>query len=80
MNTCPCCSDILLRHIDQGSLYWFCRSCWAAMPSVEEYRARQLTIASPEPVRALSVAPAPLALTVNNSQRLSLVQHRGAAA
>ncbi len=40
MNTCPCCSDTLLRHFDRGALYWFCRSCWAEMPSVEAYRAQ----------------------------------------
>ena len=50
MDTCPCCSDVLLRHVDHGSLYWFCRSCWAEMPSVEEYRAR-VAMASPEVVK-----------------------------
>jgi hypothetical protein len=40
MNTCPCCSDALLRHFDHGALYWFCRSCWAEMPSVEAYSAQ----------------------------------------
>jgi hypothetical protein len=50
MDTCPCCADVLLRHFDHGSLYWFCRSCWAEMPSVEEYRAR-MAIAGPEAVK-----------------------------
>lgn len=35
MSNCPCCSDRLLRHIRRGSLYWFCRSCWAEMPNLE---------------------------------------------
>ncbi|AFY55500.1 hypothetical protein Riv7116_3020 [Rivularia sp. PCC 7116] len=32
MNYCPCCKDILLHHADSGGAYWFCRSCWQAMP------------------------------------------------
>jgi hypothetical protein len=79
MNTCPCCSDVLLRHVDHGSLYWFCRSCWAEMPSVEEYRAR-VAIAAPEPVRALSVAQAPPSLVVSPQKRSSLAHYRGVAA
>ncbi len=34
--TCSCCSDRLIRHIRQGSLYWWCHSCWAEMPNMEE--------------------------------------------
>jgi hypothetical protein len=79
MDTCPCCGDALLRHVDHGNLYWFCRSCWAEMPSVEEYRAR-VAIATPEPVRALSVALAPPSLVVSSQKRSSLVQYRGVAA
>jgi hypothetical protein len=36
MSTCPCCSDVLLRHFQRGSLSWFCRSCWSEMPIIEE--------------------------------------------
>jgi hypothetical protein len=79
MDTCPCCADTLLRHFDHGALYWFCRSCWAEMPSVEEYRART-AIAAPEPVRALSVALAPPSLVSSSQKRSSLVQYRGVAA
>ncbi len=32
MNYCPCCKDILLYHADANGTYWFCRSCWQAMP------------------------------------------------
>ncbi|MBV6626923.1 MAG: hypothetical protein KI793_28955 [Rivularia sp. (in: Bacteria)] len=32
MNYCPCCKDILLHHVNSGGTYWFCRSCWQAMP------------------------------------------------
>ncbi len=79
MHTCSCCADVLLRHVNHGSLSWFCRSCWAEMPSVEEYRAR-MSIAPPAPVRALSLAQAPLDLTVSRQPRSSLVQHRRIAA
>lgn len=34
--TCSCCSDRLIRHIRQGSIYWWCHSCWAEMPNFEE--------------------------------------------
>ncbi len=34
--TCSCCSDRLIRHIRQGTLYWWCHSCWAEMPNMEE--------------------------------------------
>jgi len=30
--TCPCCSDILLRHIRLAGLYWRCSSCHEEMP------------------------------------------------
>jgi hypothetical protein len=32
MNTCPCCSHPLLRHIHRHEVYWFCRNCWQEMP------------------------------------------------
>jgi DNA-directed RNA polymerase subunit M/transcription elongation factor TFIIS len=36
MNTCPCCSDILLRHVKENQVFWFCRNCWQSMPVLEE--------------------------------------------
>ncbi|AFZ18903.1 hypothetical protein Mic7113_3161 [Allocoleopsis franciscana PCC 7113] len=35
MNTCPCCSEQLLRHIRQSSIYWFCARCKQEMPALE---------------------------------------------
>lgn len=32
MNTCPCCSEVLLRHARHGGIYWFCPHCWQEMP------------------------------------------------
>jgi ribosomal protein L37AE/L43A len=32
MNHCPCCSNLLLKHIRNSHTYWFCRSCWQEMP------------------------------------------------
>ncbi len=32
MNYCPCCQDKLLCHISNNHVYWFCPSCWQAMP------------------------------------------------
>jgi hypothetical protein len=34
MNTCPCCSHVLLRHIRGNEIYWFCRNCWQEMPEM----------------------------------------------
>ncbi|MBF2062939.1 MAG: hypothetical protein IGS39_00665 [Calothrix sp. C42_A2020_038] len=38
MNYCPCCSDILLRHIQGNTIHWFCRTCWQKMPVFNEDR------------------------------------------
>ncbi|MBD2296062.1 hypothetical protein H6G06_21930 [Anabaena sphaerica FACHB-251] len=35
MNYCPCCSDLLLKHIRNSQNYWFCRSCWQEMPVIK---------------------------------------------
>lgn len=35
MANCPCCSHPMLRHIRHHQVYWFCRSCWQVMPTVE---------------------------------------------
>ncbi len=35
MNSCPCCSNQLLRHIRHQKLYWFCTSCWQEMPILD---------------------------------------------
>ncbi|MEB3232846.1 MAG: hypothetical protein VKJ64_17700, partial [Leptolyngbyaceae bacterium] len=31
-HTCLCCSNILLRHVFAGKLYWRCSHCHQAMP------------------------------------------------
>jgi hypothetical protein len=33
MNTCPCCSEQLLRHARHNGVYWFCPRCWQEMPN-----------------------------------------------
>ncbi|MEB3357433.1 MAG: hypothetical protein VKK04_11965 [Synechococcales bacterium] len=32
MQTCPCCSDQLIRQCSQQTLYWYCRRCRQEMP------------------------------------------------
>lgn len=32
---CPCCSNTLLRHVRQGSIYWFCSDCRMEIPDLE---------------------------------------------
>ena len=46
MNNCPCCADILLKHIRRTEVYWFCRTCWQEMPVL----SRRSTNAFSEPV------------------------------
>jgi ribosomal protein L37AE/L43A len=51
MNTCPCCSEILLRHARQGNIYWFCSHCRQEMPALSLERvvtSRQLLVRLPE--------------------------------
>jgi hypothetical protein len=36
MNSCPCCSHQLLRHIRQHNVYWFCSHCRQEMPNFED--------------------------------------------
>ncbi len=57
MSTCPCCSDTLLRHIQHGSLYWFCRSCWAEMPNFAEYRDRAAVMTATTKIMPHGVTP-----------------------
>ena len=33
MNSCPCCSRALLRHICSSGIYWHCSSCRQEMPN-----------------------------------------------
>jgi hypothetical protein len=59
--TCSCCSDRLIRHIRQGSIYWWCHSCWAEMPNFEEIYARSELASLPEPQHELlKMTPTPL--------------------
>lgn len=45
MNTCPCCSQPMLRHTRQHQVYWFCRHCWEEMPLLE-VKSSPLTVLS----------------------------------
>lgn len=31
-STCPCCSDVLLRHVRSGQIHWRCRHCYQNIP------------------------------------------------
>jgi hypothetical protein len=41
VNTCPCCSERLLRHVRTGSIYWFCSHCWQEMPNLQSTLAER---------------------------------------
>lgn len=32
MNSCPCCSDLLLRHVCAGQSYFYCQRCRLELP------------------------------------------------
>ena len=34
---CPCCSNILLRHISDSRIYWRCGYCYQEMPVMEDH-------------------------------------------
>lgn len=34
MNICPCCTNILLRHLNAQKITWFCLQCRQEMPIV----------------------------------------------
>jgi|GEM_PF-4419220 len=34
---CPCCSNILLRHVSNSRIYWRCGYCYQEMPAMEDY-------------------------------------------
>ena len=35
MDTCPCCSTSLLRHVRHSTIYWYCPHCHQEMPNLE---------------------------------------------
>ncbi|NEQ33507.1 MAG: hypothetical protein F6K04_21350 [Leptolyngbya sp. SIO4C5] len=37
--TCPCCGNVLLRHMRNSGLYWVCTDCWQEMPVIQEEEA-----------------------------------------
>ena len=50
MNSCPCCSNLLLKHWKQGKTYWYCGTCRQEMPNlnlvslVSSYQKEELRI------------------------------------
>jgi ribosomal protein L37AE/L43A len=47
MNSCPCCSHQLLRHIRCSNVYWFCSHCRQEMPNFE-YSSNKARALSPQ--------------------------------
>ena len=42
MNSCPICSDLMLRHIRQNKIYWFCSCCHQELPNFTSRQRGQL--------------------------------------
>lgn len=54
MNTCPCCSEVLLRHARHSGVYWFCTHCWQEMPDLSlELKDHQTLAQSPKLMHAV---------------------------
>ncbi|MEO0538038.1 MAG: hypothetical protein AAF215_29780 [Cyanobacteria bacterium P01_A01_bin.123] len=47
MKGCPCCSTALLRHIRQGSVYWYCNNCHQEMPNFDERIEKRMEMVNP---------------------------------
>ena len=43
-NSCPCCSDIMLRHLSNRHSYWFCSRCRIEMPDIEYHQKAESKI------------------------------------
>ncbi len=56
MNTCPCCSNKLLRHIRCSNVYWFCSHCRQEMPNFERAIALSPQLAR-KPRRSNGISP-----------------------
>lgn len=61
MNSCPCCSRVLLRHAGPTGLYWFCPSCRQAMPNLRALQTtkvceQQVDYALPKPIDLLRLS------------------------
>ncbi len=42
MNNCHICSDLMLRHIRQNKIYWFCSSCYQEIPNFTPFEDREV--------------------------------------
>ena len=36
ISLCPCCSNILLRHVNSQGVYWYCSHCYQEMPNYNQ--------------------------------------------
>jgi len=34
MSNCPICSGLILRHIAENKVYWYCPSCYQKVPNL----------------------------------------------
>jgi hypothetical protein len=69
MAICPCCSDRLISQFRQGSLSLWCRSCYAEMPDLSEYRLAPVVALIPTQPRGL-VSAAMQAIAVQKPPRV----------
>lgn len=56
-HTCLCCSNLLLRHISSGKLYWRCSHCYQAMPVMEDAEPMPLPVVRERLFEPLLISP-----------------------
>ena len=42
MNNCPICDKLILRHISQKQIYWYCSCCHQEVPNFSEFKITKL--------------------------------------
>jgi DNA-directed RNA polymerase subunit M/transcription elongation factor TFIIS len=73
MHTCPCCSNLMLRHARRHQMYWFCRSCWQEMPFTESSPNLNLLSVPLEEQFAAAALTRSLVTVANHSSNLNLL-------
>ncbi|MGF1538600.1 MAG: hypothetical protein ACFB4J_19230 [Elainellaceae cyanobacterium] len=70
MNACPCCARLLLRHIRQTGIYWFCGDCRQEMPNLTSSHGGKAHVGNG--LIAVPPMPSRQALGINAIQPLNL--------
>ena len=76
MDTCPCCSASLLRHIRHSSIYWYCPHCRQEMPNLESILGSSLEGKQPAESRRSRRGEAPRLVGLSLVEIVELVKQK----